>query len=411
VRDRKARLRLAIFLAGLATLALSTYLSHLWPSNAPDWFYYGFIAKYYAKHGDYPKVSWWREDQPPFIYKSPIIALSSLLVDPRAGPHHDYRFILALIFGVTASVISWLIEPRMGTVVPWFVTAVYNLHYAGFLGGKRTICLLTYPILGTLALSTLLHDPPRRSVRVRALTAGALGSITGACYDGWPEVPVIFGLTALVPDVPRRARVKLLAVLAGFSLGAGVTVAIPGTASHGLLTYHSPGLVPKLIGNIREWSPPETFESAVPTWFYLVALPIAGALMARRPEWTKVRLAALVCMSSGLVIYRFGTASALLLGPAWWELPCCVMSSLYAVTMTQALHWKEFWQKYPGWNSMKPVIVNRLKRYREPWGRGLSPPFEAWLYYEVDRVPPKVTPYDMDWRGWEPPLRRSHVPL
>ncbi|MHC1580584.1 MAG: hypothetical protein ACXQTC_02700 [Methanopyraceae archaeon] len=154
MRDRRARLRLAIFLTGLATLALSTYLSHLWPSNAPDWFYYGFIAKYYAKHGDYPKVSWWREDQPPFIYKSPIIALSSLLVDPRAGPHHDYRFVLALIFGVTASVVSWLIEPRMGTVVPWFITAVYNLHSAGFLGGKRTICCSRTPS------SAPWHSPP-----------------------------------------------------------------------------------------------------------------------------------------------------------------------------------------------------------------------------------------------------------
>ena len=404
----RARLHHLILLTGLAVFTLSTYLSHLWPPNAPDWFYYGFIAKYYAEHGHYPRVSWWRQDQPPFRYQTPIIPLCAHLLHPHAGPQHDHRYLLALTLGLTATLLAWRLEPRMGAVIPWILTAVYNLHYAAFLGGKRTICLLTYPLLGTLALTTL-HRPTHTRTHLPA--AIALGLLTGACYDGWPEAPLILATLTLLPDPPRRARLQLLKLLAGFTLGALTTLPLPGTASHALLTYHRPGLVLKLLGNVAEWEPPIALESALPTWFYLVAVPIAGALLSQRPDWNKVRLAALLWTSTGLVVFRFGTASLLLLGPAWWESPGCVAVTLYTATLTQALHWREFWQRYPDWPHMKPVILHRLHRYHEPWGRGLSPPFEAWLYYEVDRVPPKVTPYDMDWRGWEPPLRQRHVPL
>ncbi|WP_457614266.1 hypothetical protein [Methanopyrus sp.] len=79
------------------------------------------------------------------------------------------------------------------------------------------------------------------------------------------------------------------------------------------------------------------------------------------------------------------------------------------LSISQVGGWKKFWEKYPDWNAMKPVILKNLK-HGEPWGKE-GPPFEAWLYYKVDRVPARVTPYDMDWRGYERPIKVSPVLL
>jgi len=194
-------LRLIIFITGLFTYEVSTYVSYLYPPASCDWFYYGFIAKYYAEHGHYPERSWWRYDQPVFIYRTPMIVLDSFFVNPHGGRHSDYRFVIASVFGAVSSLLAYYIEPEIAFVAPWILTFVYNIQYSSFLGSKRTICLLTYPLFGTMMAAALFYG---RTSRARLIASYVLGLLTGVCYDGWLEVLPVPLLFVLIPDTREK---------------------------------------------------------------------------------------------------------------------------------------------------------------------------------------------------------------
>ncbi|WP_456482671.1 hypothetical protein [Methanopyrus sp.] len=396
------RLRLALLVSGLVAFSTATYLSYLYPPPTPDWFYYGFIAKYYAEHGHYPEKSWWRKDEPPFIYRSPIVPLCSLVVDPKGGPENDYRFLIALVFGIVGSVLSFLIEPKMGSVAPWALTAAYMLMYAKFLGGKRTICLLTYPVLGTLLAKSLVIG---RISRREMAFAACLGTVTGLFYDGWLELlPLI--LFFLTPGVPFERRKTFLTTLGAFIAGATITITIPDpniSASYGLLSYHCPGLVLHLLGEIAEWSPPCNILYAAIIWFFLVVLPLLFGILSRENH-VELKLMSVTYTSVSLVIRRFGITYLIIVSPLWYELENVVIMPVYSMTFIMETYWINFWKKYDNWKLMKPIIMKNVKHDRM-WVDN-EPPFEAWLYYQVDRVPARVVPYDMDWRGYEKPIKR-----
>ncbi|WP_456435514.1 hypothetical protein [Methanopyrus sp.] len=401
------RFRLLLLISGVSVFSTSTYLSYLYPTPTCDWFYYGFIAKYYSEHGDYPKVSWWRKDEPQFIYRSPIIPLCSLVINPKGGPKSDYRFLIALAFGFLGSILSFLIEPRMGSVIPWILTTTYTIHYSYFLGGKRTICLLTYPVFGTLLAKSLVVGKISRS---EIALATCLGAITGLFYDGWLETLPLAVLFVLIPDVSPDRRKTFLIVWKAFVIGAAITIAIPDpniSASHGLLVYHNPGLISKLLGIVSEWRPPGNFEMAAVLWYMLIVSPVISGMLTERHS-LKLKLVSVAYTSAGLVVKRLGPPYLIVTSPLWYEKRCAVSMAIFSlVIFSLALKFsvepsKEFWEKYPDWKFMKPVVLKNLKHGR-PWGEE-DPPFEAWLYYEVDKVPARVTPYDMDWRGYEPPL-------
>ncbi len=315
---------------------------------------------------------------------------------------------IALAFGILGATLSFLIEPRMGSVVPWVLTVAYTTFYAYFLGGKRTICLFTYPVLGVLSAKSLITG---RVNRRKIILSACIGTITGMFYDGWLEVLPLLALPILVPDIPLKQKKTFLTVLGSFLIGATITIIIPNpniSASHGLLTYHRPGLVLHLLGNVSEWRPPSNFIQATILWFFLIGLPIMSGILAKSECSIKLKFASITYTSISFVIQRLGITYLVIIAPLWYEIECSVLMTMSILSIFQVEKWKKFWEKYPDWNAMKPVILKNLK-HGEPWGGG--PPFEAWLYYKVDRVPARVTPYDMDWRGYERPIKVSPVLL
>ncbi len=403
------RLRLIIFITGLFTYEVSTYVSYLYPPASCDWFYYGFIAKYYAEHGHYPERSWWRYDQPVFIYRTPMIVLDSFFVNPHGGRHSDYRFVIASVFGAVSSLLAYYIEPEIAFVAPWILTFVYNIQYSSFLGSKRTICLLTYPLFGTMMAAALFYG---RTSRARLIASYVLGLLTGVCYDGWLEVLPVPLLFVLIPDTPREKRLAMLELWGMFVAGGATAVFIPSvnwSASHGLLTYHRPGLILHLIGNVSEWMPTANVNSAIMTWVYLILLPVCMLLVSHDTERLKERVAVIPYISMIHVIFRFGVAYTLLLGVFLADDAAGPLFAVYGLTLAQYQQWIKFWHRYPNGKVITKVVMEDVEK-GEIWPEG-KPPFEALLYYEVDKTPPKIVPYDMDWRGYEPPVRKIRLDL